>query len=231
MGDGEIQQLIMDELAEYSHIDPADVEVEVSGGHVRLVGRVDTEHDFQTIEHVLTDVLGVSALSNELLVDGLRRGEQPEAADEARAARLAGRPGEGAMRTTDTAEHLLRNTTGEQQGTEDLGEAIERGFSYNPPTRPIQEGSLSRRIIEGTASRPQLQPDRPRSPSSFPETRLRRRLGAGRAAAGGVPPGGAAAGAGVHDIDRGHGPVRRVAPRLRGGGAALPGARRGRGLG
>src|SRR3990170_8657904 len=88
MEDEEIRELILDRLLDYTQIDPADVDVEVENGHVRLLGRVGTEHDYQAIEHVLTDVLGVPALSNEMVVDELRRGEQPEAADDALAARL-----------------------------------------------------------------------------------------------------------------------------------------------
>jgi hypothetical protein len=144
LADDELEQLIRDELADYTEIDPDDVAVEVSNGHVRLQGRVGTEHDYQVIEHVLTDVIGVSALSNEVVVDELRRGEQPEAADDALAERLARGDRGGANRTEDTAEHLLRDTAAELQGTGDVGEAIERGYSYNPPTEPMQEGSRSR---------------------------------------------------------------------------------------
>jgi len=145
MGDEEIRGLIMDQLADYTGIDPSEVEVEVKDGQVRLAGRVGTEHDYQVIEHVLTDVIGVAALSNEMVVAEARRGEQPEAADDALAARLAGGSGRGgANRTEDTAEHLLRDTSAELHGTDDVREAIERGYSYNPPSEPTQEGSRSR---------------------------------------------------------------------------------------
>lgn len=38
----------------------------------------------------------------------------------------------------------MRDTASELSGTSDMGEAIERGFSYNPPTEPVQEGSWSK---------------------------------------------------------------------------------------
>lgn len=146
MDDDEIRELIREQLSDYDHIDPDDVEVSVENGRVTLSGRVGTEHDYQAIEHVVTDVIGIKDVANELLVDETRRGEQPEAADEATAERIAADGGSraGANRTEDTAEHLLRDTAAEQQGTDDMGAAIERGYSYNPPTRPVQEGVWSK---------------------------------------------------------------------------------------
>ena len=58
--------------------------------------------------------------------------------------RAEGRHRGGANRTEDSAEHLLRDTASELLGTGDMREAIERGYSYNPPTEPIQEGSSSK---------------------------------------------------------------------------------------
>lgn len=146
MNDEEIRELIADQLTDYADIDPETFEVRVESGRVTLSGRVGTEHELQAIEQVLTDVIGVSDLNNELVVSELRRAEQPEAADEATAERLAaeGNNAGGANRTEDSAEHLLTDTASEQFGTGDVGEAIERGYSYNPPTSPRQEGSRSR---------------------------------------------------------------------------------------
>jgi hypothetical protein len=45
---------------------------------------------------------------------------------------------------SDSADHLADDVRGELYGTSDMSEAIERGFSYNPPDGPIQEGSESR---------------------------------------------------------------------------------------
>jgi hypothetical protein len=85
---------------------------------------------------VLTDGIGVS-VRNDLVIDDLVRAEQPEGADAANARVFArGQAHGGADRTEDSAEHLLEDTAAEQYGTDDMGEAIERGYTYNPPDTP-----------------------------------------------------------------------------------------------
>lgn len=147
MDDGEIQALIEQELGENPDIDPADVDVRVASGRVTLEGRVGTEGEYQAIEHVVTDLLGIKDVSNEMVIDELRRGEQSEAADYAAGDRSArGDAGsDGASdRTSDTAQHLMSDTAGEQFGTSDVSEAISEGLSYNPPDNPPQEGTWSK---------------------------------------------------------------------------------------
>ncbi|HEX6306955.1 MAG TPA: BON domain-containing protein [Longimicrobiales bacterium] len=144
MTDEEIQALVSEELDQHPDLDASGIELEVADGQVRVSGRVGTEAELQIIEHVLTDVIGVP-VTNELVVDELVRQEQPEAADDANT-RVYARGGAhgGADRTEDTAEHLLKDTAAEQYGTNDVGEAVERGYSYNPPDTPVQEGSWNR---------------------------------------------------------------------------------------
>lgn len=144
MTDEEVQAVVREQLAERPDLDADGIELSVADGKVSLSGRVGTEAELQIIEHILTDVLGVP-VNNELMVDELLRQEQNEAADTANA-RLyaAGSARGGADRTEDTAEHLLNDTAAEQYGTEDMGEAIERGHSYNPPDTPVQEGTWGR---------------------------------------------------------------------------------------
>ena len=147
MDDGEIRELVEQELSETPDIDPDDVTVRVTEGRVTLEGRVGTEAELQAAEHVVTDLLGIKDVRNNLVVDELRRGEQSEAADFAAGDR-SGRADAGSTapgdRTSDTAEHLMNNTAGEQFGTSDVSEAISEGLSYNPPDNPVQEGSWSR---------------------------------------------------------------------------------------
>lgn len=133
MDDGEIKALIEQELSENPDIDPADVDVSVSAGMVTLEGRVGTEGEYQGIEHVVTDLIGIKDVSNNLVIDELRRGEQSEAADYA-----------AGDRTSDTAQHLMDDTAGDQFGTSDMSEAISEGLSYNPPDNPVQEGTWSK---------------------------------------------------------------------------------------
>jgi hypothetical protein len=146
LSDQELTDLVRQQFREYPEIDPDRVEVSVEQGRVRLEGRVGTEQELQQIEHVLTDLLGVSALSNELVVDELVRGERSESADDAAAEDLAADPqtGTGARRTEDSAKHLLGDTAAELYGTHDPQQAIQDGLAYEPPDRPVQEGSWSR---------------------------------------------------------------------------------------
>src|SRR5690606_10204772 len=142
--DEEIRALIREELEEHPDLDTSAIQLGVANGRVRLAGRVGTEAELQIIEHVVTDVLGLP-VRNDLVVDELVRQAQPEAADDANArvyARGSGRG--GADRTEDSAEHLLNDTVAEQYGTDDMSEAAERGYSYNPPENPVQEGHWNR---------------------------------------------------------------------------------------
>jgi hypothetical protein len=144
MTDEEIQELVRDQLTGRPDLDTTGVDLSVSEGRVTVAGRIGTEAELQIIEHVLTDVIGVQ-VRNDLVVDELVRLEQPEAADDANARLYTqGQARGGADRTEDSAEHLLRDTAAEQYGTDDMGEAIERGQSYNPPDTPVQEGTWNR---------------------------------------------------------------------------------------
>jgi hypothetical protein len=145
MTDEEIAELVREELSEYPDLDVSGLDVAVEDGRVLVGGRVGTESEVQLVEQVLMDVIGLPAVENELVVDELTRIRQPEAADEANAALYGSPRGQrgGANRTEDTAAHLLDDTGAEQYGTSDMGEAIERGYSYNPPATPTQDGTRS----------------------------------------------------------------------------------------
>ena len=113
MDDEEIEALILEELGEYPDIDPDDISVDVEDGFVTLTGRIGTEPELQEIEFILSDVIGIANYSNE--------------------------PG----RTDPQAQHLLEDVRGDAYSTHDMQQAIERGQAYEPPDRPIQEGSWS----------------------------------------------------------------------------------------
>jgi hypothetical protein len=133
-------------LDESTDWDGDRVEVRVEEGHVLLEGRVGTEQELQQIEQIVTDVLGLHDVSNDIVVDPLVRGERSQAADIAATEDARGAPilGEGAHNTSDTAAHLVDDTEHEHFGTSDPREATERGFSYNPPDGRTQEGTRSR---------------------------------------------------------------------------------------
>jgi hypothetical protein len=145
MDDDDLEALVRQEISEYEDLDPDLVEVHAEDGFVRVEGRVGTEQELQEVELILSDVIGLTSYSNELVIDELVRGERSEAADEeaAEEQELSESLGEDAAHTDPAAAHLMDDTASEQYGTQDPKQATERGQSYDPPDRPGQEGSWS----------------------------------------------------------------------------------------
>jgi hypothetical protein len=145
MPDDDVRALIVQRLGESDAWDGSRVEVRVDAGHIYLEGRVGTEQELLAIEQVVTTIAGGEAVTSEIVVDSLARGERAAAADRAAVEADAADPalGEGGHRTSDTAEHLLEDAEHDMYGTRNAQEAIERGFSYNPPDGPTQEGTRS----------------------------------------------------------------------------------------
>ncbi|HEV2017771.1 MAG TPA: BON domain-containing protein [Gemmatimonadaceae bacterium] len=143
--DGELRALIRDRLEEQVAFDPNDVEVAVRGGVVRLSGRVGTEQELRIVEHVVTDLVGIKEVKNDLVVDPIRRAESPVPIDEHLVDEelheeilLGDRP-----RPEDPeAEHLHEDIRGELFGTTDVQESIEEGIPWNPPDGPTPEGEF-----------------------------------------------------------------------------------------
>jgi hypothetical protein len=146
MSDDDLRELVCQELREYPDLDPDLVDVNVQDGAVRLSGRVGTEQELQTIEHIVTDLLGVAEVNNDIIIDEIVRGERAVAADDALAEQAEADPqlGTGAERTEDSAKHLLGDVEAELYGTHDVQEAVQDGLAYEPPDRHIQEGTWSR---------------------------------------------------------------------------------------
>jgi hypothetical protein len=145
LSDGELRALVRDRLEEQVAFDPSDVDISVRGGVVRLSGRVGTEEELRIVEHVVTDVIGIKEVKNDLLVDPIRRAESPEAIDEHLADEelhegilLGDRPGQ----EDPEAEHLQEDIRAEMFGTTDVHESIEEGIPWNPPDGPTPEGDL-----------------------------------------------------------------------------------------
>jgi hypothetical protein len=143
LSDREIRGLVRDRLAEHRGIDINDIEVHVVNGVVQLAGRVGTEAERRVAEHVVTDVVGIPEVDNQLVVDALRRAESPEAVDdhladeEDRAGLLLGdRP----VPLSPEAEHLEEDLDSRLFGTTDVGNAIESGTAWTPPDSPTPEG-------------------------------------------------------------------------------------------
>lgn len=143
MSDGELRAFVRDRLEEQLAFDPEDIEVAVRDGVVHLSGRVGTESEYRIVEHVVTDVLGLTDVENEMVVDSIRRAESPAAIDEhivdedEHAGLLLGdRP----RSDSPEAAHLHEDVRAELFGTADVQKAIEGGISWNPPDSPTPEG-------------------------------------------------------------------------------------------
>ena len=142
--DGELRALVRDRLEEQVAFDPNDVEVAVRGGVVRLSGRVGTEQELRIVEHVVTDLIGIKEVKNDLVVDPIRRAESPTPIDEHlvdeelhEGILLGDRP-----RPEDPeAEHLHEDIRAELFGTTDVHESIAEGIPWNPPDGPTPEGA------------------------------------------------------------------------------------------
>lgn len=143
LSDDELKRYILDELRTQKAFDVDDITVEVHGGAVRLTGRVGTEEELRIVDHVLTDVIAVRNVDNELVVDELRRAQSPEAIDE----HLADEEERGGLLLGDQprplspeAEHLADLADDDSVGTHDVQEAIERAEPWIPPESPTPEG-------------------------------------------------------------------------------------------
>lgn len=150
LSDRELREVVQEALADNDGVDHDNVTVLVSSGVVRLTGRVGTEEEARVAERVVTDVLGIADVRNELVVDALRRSEEPEGADDtvAEQAEREGILGDAPDQHTDTSEHLADHLEEDMFGTRDMHEAIETGESYSPPDAPTPEG------LPGTAGEP-----------------------------------------------------------------------------
>jgi hypothetical protein len=142
MTDDEIYDLVVQQLREYPEVDVDDVEVQVRDGHVTLVGRVSSDREVQVARAAVVDLLGVERFSSDLVVDELRRGMAPEAADDAVTANAEVEDplGEEAPNQSDTAQHLDEDLSSQMYGTRDVQQAVEEGATYEPPDRPVSDG-------------------------------------------------------------------------------------------
>jgi hypothetical protein len=154
--DNELRALVRDEFDAQLAFDPDDVDVSVNAGVVRLSGRVGTEEELRIVERVVTDLIGLKSVRNELVVDPIRRAESPEPIDE----HLVDEElheglllGDMPRPDDPEAEHLRENTRAELFGTTDVQEAIEGAIPWNPPDGPTPEG------VSGSDATPEVMND------------------------------------------------------------------------
>ena len=143
LSDNELRALVRDRLEEQRAFDSDDVQIAVRSGVIYLGGRVGTEEEFRIIERVVTDLVGLKNLRNEMVVDPIRRAVSPEAIDEHLADEemhegllLGDRP-----RNEDPeAEHVHEDLRSELFGTTDVQNSIANALPWNPPDTPTPEG-------------------------------------------------------------------------------------------
>jgi BON domain-containing protein len=151
LDDDELRRLVRDRLAEHRGLDLGDITVTVHDRVVALDGRVGTEGERRVAERVVTDLVGLSEVENNLIVDSLRRAESPEAVDDHLAdedERSGLLLGDRPVPLSPEAEHLEEDLDSRLFGTSDVGNAIQNGTAWIPPTSPTQEG------IEGEEDNP-----------------------------------------------------------------------------
>ena len=143
LDDRELRDLVREHLAAHGALDVDDITVEVREGCVTLSGRVGTEGERRVAEHVLTDVLGLTDVANELVIDPIRRAESPVDIDdhlvdeELRAGTLLG---DVPVPLSPETEYQAGEDDTDIAGTTDVQSAIGRGATWNPPESPTPEG-------------------------------------------------------------------------------------------
>jgi hypothetical protein len=143
LSDDELRALVREQLADYETVDADNILVSATNGEVVLAGRVGTEEERRIAERILADVIGLKRYRNELVVDEIRRDEEPEAVDDhlAESRERQGEPiGKRPENVDDEAEHLEEDLDARLFGTHDVQSAIERGTAWNPPDEPTPEG-------------------------------------------------------------------------------------------
>ena len=143
LSDDELRDLVRDFLGEQPGVDMDNITVHVEDGMVTLGGRVGTEAEMRVAEHLVTDSLGIVNVSNDIVVDAIRRAESPMAVDdhlvdeEEHSGLLLG---DRALPLSDEARALEGDEDADLFGTTDVGSAIAQGTAWNPPMSPTPEG-------------------------------------------------------------------------------------------
>jgi hypothetical protein len=149
----ELRGMVREQLAAHNMLDIDDITVRIERGTLVLEGRVGTDAERRVAEHVVTDVLGVVDVRNDLIVDAIRRAESPEAIDEHLASEertegllLGDRP---RQHNDEAVMHDHEDFLDERlSGTTDVGDAISGGNTWVPPESPTPEG-LDRELRQG----------------------------------------------------------------------------------
>jgi hypothetical protein len=148
LSDRELRELVRSHLRAHNGLDADYITVQVQDGAVTLEGRVGTDYERRVAEHVLTDTLGLTSVSNALVVQAIHRAESPmdiedHLVDDERAEGLL--LGDRPVPLNPESEAAHEDLEARLYGTTDVGKAISEGTAWIPPESPTQEG------LEGTA--------------------------------------------------------------------------------
>jgi BON domain-containing protein len=148
LNDRELRDVVRSHLRAHNGIDADYITVLVENGAVVLEGRVGTDYERRTAEHVITDVLGIENVRNDLVVQAIHRAESSSDIEDVLVEEeredgllLGDRP----VPLSPEAEHTKEDLDSRLFGTSDVGKAIADGTPWIPPESPTQEG------LEGTA--------------------------------------------------------------------------------
>jgi hypothetical protein len=148
LSDRELRELVRQHLADSNAIDLDDITVSAEGGRVRLDGRVGTDQERRTADHILTDVLGLKDVDNRIFVDASRRAlhsddiEETLAEEESEEGLLLGdRPDSNSDTDAIASENDLDSRL---WGTTDVQKSIGEGTPWIPPESPTPEGPTGR---------------------------------------------------------------------------------------
>ena len=151
LSDNELRALVRDAFEQQMAVDPDDVEISVRSGVVNLAGRVGTDEELRIAERIVTDIVGIERVRNNIFVDPIRRAESPEAIDEHLVDEQLHEGlllGDSPRPENPESEHLHENLRAELFGTTDVQQSIEEAIPWNPPDGPTPEG------IEGSEDTP-----------------------------------------------------------------------------
>lgn len=151
LSDDELRGLVKDALRAHNGLDVDDFQVRVEEGVVVLMGRVGTDGERRIAEHVVTDVLGIVSVRNEILIDPIRRAESPtdiedHLAEEDRTEGLL--LGDRPRQQDDSAIDPAEEEEEALFGSTDIGDVIANGVPWIPPEVPTPEG------MDGTRADP-----------------------------------------------------------------------------
>lgn len=147
LDDRELRDVVRSHLRAHPGIDADYITVLVEDGAVVLEGRVGTDSERRVAEHILTDVMGLPDVRNDLVVQAMHRAESPEDIEDYLVAEERSEGlllGDREVPLSAESEHTQEDLDSRWGGTRDVGRAISEGTPWIPPERPTQEG------LEGT---------------------------------------------------------------------------------